>query len=118
MRLISVLIGWTRRLTRCRGAANPPRTTDPERSTRAQASHCATVDVAHGPTIPARALIAGRAKRLANPHARGTGRKGITFVVDSGCTWHIHPHLQDLVDVRPIQEFISGVDGRPQRATH
>eukprot|EP00965_Chrysotila_dentata_P021358 707033-Pleurochrysis_carterae.AAC.1 len=49
-----------------------------------------------GPAASARALLVGRKRRNASRHARGTGRKGTTFVVDSGCTWHIHPHASDL----------------------
>eukprot|EP00965_Chrysotila_dentata_P097425 3219957-Pleurochrysis_carterae.AAC.1 len=44
--------------------------------------------VVPGPRSSARALLAGRPRRVANSHARGTGQRGVTFVVDSGCTWH------------------------------
>eukprot|EP00965_Chrysotila_dentata_P094898 3138736-Pleurochrysis_carterae.AAC.1 len=65
--------------------------------------------------MSARALLAGRERRTASRHARSSGRKGVTFVVDSGCTWHIHPHASDLVNTRTTDEVISGVDGKPQR---
>eukprot|EP00965_Chrysotila_dentata_P026360 873395-Pleurochrysis_carterae.AAC.1 len=38
---------------------------------------------ARGPAASARALLVGRERRNASRHARGTGRKGVTFVVDS-----------------------------------
>ena len=37
----------------------------------------------------------------------------IEFIVDSGCSWHVHPILADLVNVRPCHDTISGVDGKP-----
>eukprot|EP00965_Chrysotila_dentata_P090052 2971867-Pleurochrysis_carterae.AAC.1 len=40
-------------------------------------THAATI--AQGPTATARALLAGRERRIASRHARGSGRKGITF---------------------------------------
>eukprot|EP00965_Chrysotila_dentata_P044388 1475490-Pleurochrysis_carterae.AAC.1 len=52
--------------------------------------------IARGPAANAHALLASCPKRLANAHARNTGRKGVSFVVDSGCTWHIHPYAEDL----------------------
>ncbi len=32
-------------------------------------------------------------------------------VVDSGCTWHVHPHQSDLVNQRATNESIAGIDG-------
>eukprot|EP00965_Chrysotila_dentata_P108556 3586125-Pleurochrysis_carterae.AAC.1 len=60
--------------------------------------------VARGPSSHARALLASRPKRLASAHARNTGRKGVSFVVDSGCTWHVHPYAEDLVNLRHTNE--------------
>eukprot|EP00965_Chrysotila_dentata_P112290 3712333-Pleurochrysis_carterae.AAC.1 len=70
--------------------------------------------VARGPATSARALLAGRERRNASRHARGSGHKGVTFVVDSGCTWHIHLQACDLVNTRSTDEVIAGVDGKPQ----
>eukprot|EP00965_Chrysotila_dentata_P136506 4514186-Pleurochrysis_carterae.AAC.1 len=40
------------------------------------------------------ALVASRSRRNAPRRSRRLrdGRRGVGFVVDSGCTWHIHPH--------------------------
>eukprot|EP00965_Chrysotila_dentata_P194036 6176112-Pleurochrysis_carterae.AAC.1 len=64
----------------------------------------------------ARALIATRSVRLSDRHARGLRSYGkhIGFVVDSGCTYHIHPELRDLINTRPGTETVSGVDGKPR----
>eukprot|EP00965_Chrysotila_dentata_P001455 47686-Pleurochrysis_carterae.AAC.1 len=64
----------------------------------------------------ARALTVTRSARLSDRHVRGLRIRGkhIGFVVDSGCTFHIHPHLQDLINTRPCTESVSGVDGRPR----
>eukprot|EP00965_Chrysotila_dentata_P098177 3246250-Pleurochrysis_carterae.AAC.1 len=59
-------------------------------------ARCLAPLVGRGPAASARALLASRERRIAGRHARGSGRKGITFVVDSGCTWHVHPHARDL----------------------
>eukprot|EP00965_Chrysotila_dentata_P127276 4208942-Pleurochrysis_carterae.AAC.1 len=63
-----------------------------------------------------RVLIATRAGRHSDRHARGlrTHGKHIGFVVDSGCTYHIHSDLRDLIHVRSCSETVSGVDGKPR----
>eukprot|EP00965_Chrysotila_dentata_P160403 5296135-Pleurochrysis_carterae.AAC.1 len=50
------------------------------------------------PTTCARALFASRHRRNSSSRARrlAHGLACITFVVDSGCTWHIHPRREDL----------------------
>eukprot|EP00965_Chrysotila_dentata_P016095 533349-Pleurochrysis_carterae.AAC.1 len=65
------------------------------------------------------ALIASNARRNAPRRSRHLrdGRLSIGFVADSGCTWHIHPHASDLVNVRKCEDHAVGIDGRPQRCT-
>eukprot|EP00965_Chrysotila_dentata_P045536 1512597-Pleurochrysis_carterae.AAC.1 len=65
------------------------------------------------------ALIASNARRNAPRRSRHLrdGRRSIGFVVDSGCTWHIHQHASDLVSVRPCEDRVVGIEGRPQRCT-
>eukprot|EP00965_Chrysotila_dentata_P136442 4511888-Pleurochrysis_carterae.AAC.1 len=67
----------------------------------------------------ARAMAATRVRRNAARRSRHlrNGQRLISFVVDSGCTWHIHPHLSDLVNVRACHDLVAGIDGRPQRCT-
>eukprot|EP00965_Chrysotila_dentata_P118613 3921815-Pleurochrysis_carterae.AAC.3 len=50
---------------------------------------------------PVRAMLATSARRNAARYSRHlrNGQRSIGFVVDSGCTWHIHPYLSDLVHV-------------------
>jgi hypothetical protein len=46
------------------------------------------------------------------PRVRG-GR--IDLVLDSGCTMTCHPIASDLINHRPSNETMSGIDGKPQR---
>ena len=36
-------------------------------------------------------------------------------VIDSGYSWHCHPHLADLTNTRACNDTMSGIDGKPQR---
>ena len=38
-------------------------------------------------------------------------------MVDSGCTWHVHWREEDLINLRPCNASVTGVDGKPQRIT-
>eukprot|EP00965_Chrysotila_dentata_P159059 5254637-Pleurochrysis_carterae.AAC.1 len=68
---------------------------------------------------PARIMIASRPRRNSPRHGRllRNGARSIGFVVDSGCTRHIHPHITDLVNVRPCSDLVAEIDGRSQRCT-
>ena len=35
-------------------------------------------------------------------------------VIDSGCSWHCHPHAEDLINTRPCGDTMTGIDGKPQ----
>ena len=35
----------------------------------------------------------------------------MALVMDSGCTFHCHPHKSDLLNVRPLRERMMGIDG-------
>eukprot|EP00965_Chrysotila_dentata_P056189 1863096-Pleurochrysis_carterae.AAC.1 len=83
----SCRLPWRRVALRAARPTLPPsslRRTTPTRSSPAPSSH-ALLTV---PSSTARALLAGRHNRL-------KGRSGVcdrlALVVDSGCTWHIHP---------------------------
>eukprot|EP00965_Chrysotila_dentata_P068442 2263181-Pleurochrysis_carterae.AAC.1 len=56
---------------------------------------------------PARVLIATSARRNALKRSRHlqNGQGSVGFVVDSGCTWRIHPHISDLVNVRDCDDL-------------
>eukprot|EP00965_Chrysotila_dentata_P139622 4616330-Pleurochrysis_carterae.AAC.1 len=58
----------------------------------------------------ARALHATRSRRHSDRHARGLRNQGkhIGFVVDSGCTYHIHPDVHDLINICSCSETVSG----------
>ena len=34
----------------------------------------------------------------------------LSLVIDSGCTWHVHPNRADLVNIRPCTDTMKGVD--------
>ena len=36
-------------------------------------------------------------------------------VIDSGCSWHCHPYIDDLINQRPCRDTMAGIDGKPQR---
>eukprot|EP00965_Chrysotila_dentata_P103646 3421156-Pleurochrysis_carterae.AAC.1 len=56
------------------------------------------------------ARAAGHHSRNLPPHS-----KHIAFVIDSGCTHHIHPCEADLLNAVPCGTSVRGVDGAPQR---
>eukprot|EP00965_Chrysotila_dentata_P148100 4888802-Pleurochrysis_carterae.AAC.1 len=65
------------------------------------------------------ALLASHAKRHSGKHGRGLSPncRSVGFIVDSGCSWHVHPHAEDLTNARPCTDKISGVDGKPHQCT-
>eukprot|EP00965_Chrysotila_dentata_P167486 5530846-Pleurochrysis_carterae.AAC.1 len=65
----------------------------------------------------ARVMLASDARRIAPRRSRRLpcGKRSIGFVVDSGCTWHIHPHMSDLVNVKTCHDQVAGINGKPQR---
>ena len=38
-------------------------------------------------------------------------------IIDSGCSWHCHPHIKDLINRRPCNDTLTGVDGKPQKVS-
>ena len=38
-------------------------------------------------------------------------------VIDSGCSWHCHPYADDLINTRPCNDTMTGIDGKPQSVT-
>ena len=61
---------------------------------------------------------AGRALRTSPPvlpPAKGGIRAICWAVIDSGCSWHCHPRADDLINQRPCNDTMSGIDGKPQR---
>ena len=68
----------------------------------------------------ARGLVSHRTKQHKSRRSRGLpiGARAISLVVDSGASWHIHPHVRDLVNVRECTDTMSGLDRIVRRATH
>ena len=66
-----------------------------------------------------RALLAGHAfldKVLhATPAPIGAANSICWGVIDSRCSWHCHPHIDDLINRRPCNDTMAGIDGKPQR---
>ena len=66
-----------------------------------------------------RALLAGQAlldKVLPASTAPIGAADSICWgVIDSGCSWHCHPHIDDLINRRPCNDTMAGIDGKPQR---
>ena len=67
----------------------------------------------HGRALLSRKARRDRSSRPTTSRALRAVRRLIEFIVDSGCSWHVHPILADLVNVRPCHDTISGVDGKP-----
>lgn len=44
-------------------------------------------------------------------------RRWTELVIDSGCTWHVHNRLEDLVNVRPCNDVIEDAAGKQMRCT-
>eukprot|EP00965_Chrysotila_dentata_P147127 4858236-Pleurochrysis_carterae.AAC.1 len=83
-------------------------------STHRRKEPCPKSLIAH-----AQALYASHRKLHSGKHDRtlSPGMRSVGFIVDSGCSWHVHPHAEDLVETRPCTEEISGVDGKAHRCT-
>ena len=66
-----------------------------------------------------RALLAGQAflnkVSPAIPAPLGAADSICWAVIDSGCSWHCHPHIGDLINQRPCNDTMAGIDGKPQR---
>ena len=72
------------------------------------------------PTQPPRRRV-GHAKALPGVNARARGRptwrsnlsvrRWDHFVIDSGCTWHMHNVLEDLINVRPCTDVVEDANG-------
>ena len=76
-----------------------------------------------GHALAARALITG--KRRPKSSCRGSalwktfaGACLLLAIVDSGCTWHSHPEVRDLINVRPCTDKISCAGGVVHHASH
>ena len=75
--------------------------------------------------LSGRALLGGGApgvRRLTPNTSTGTNTSIASWakmmcwtVIDSGCSWHCHPHLSDLINTRACSDTMSGIDGKPQR---
>ena len=86
-------------------------------------SRTGVVNAHLGRTLAARALT-GKRRR---PKSACTGSAMwksfagaclIMAVVDSGCTWHSHPEIRDLIKVRPCTDKISCAGGVVHHASH
>ena len=92
-------------------------------------------DDARGDTLTdalySRALLSAKAKKKTKkvpPSPRPMARTStnfvsrlsalaVWFVIDSGCTFHSHPHQSDLVNLRPSSQFTVAADGSRHRVT-
>ena len=63
-----------------------------------------------------RALNAAASKVAPKVPSLMGGAKALCWaVIDSGCSWHCHPRLEDLINRRPCHDTMTGIDGKPQR---
>eukprot|EP00965_Chrysotila_dentata_P149812 4946975-Pleurochrysis_carterae.AAC.1 len=92
-------------------------------SSRAQeCSECPAALPSHGSLSPvcnvrarhARATGARQNSARRSRHLKN-GLRCDSFVVDSGCTWHIYPHTSDLINVQSCCDHVAGIDGRRVR---
>ena len=90
------------------------------RSQEAQPAHINLCDREHRWRTGARGLATARIKMRKSKRSRGLpiNARAISLVVDSGASWHIHPHVQDLVHVRKCSDTMTGLDRIIRRATH
>ena len=66
-----------------------------------------------------RAFLTQRAKQRHSKRPRGlsTFATALALVMDSGCTWHVHPVREDLVNLRPCNDRVEGVDRKVHPCT-
>ena len=41
----------------------------------------------------------------------------VWFIIDSGCTYHCHPHAEDMINARPCSQSMVAADGSKHRVT-
>ena len=86
-------------------------------------SQTGVVDERLGSALAARAFI-GKHRRPKSPCRSSATWKSfvgaclIMAIVDSGCTWHSHPEVRDLINVRPCTDKISCAGGIVHLASH
>ena len=92
------------------GYAAPP----PTRSWSAFKS--ADASVRHGRALLNRKMPRGKSKARAKAAALAARARGaLEVVIDSGCSWHVHPNLPDLINQRRCNDTITGVDNEEHR---
>lgn len=67
--------------------------------------------------VRARAALTKRQSRATASWRAFLGAVTLSIIVDSGCTWHSHPEITDLINVRPCDERIACADGVEHRCT-
>jgi hypothetical protein len=43
--------------------------------------------------------------------------KPLDIIIDSGCTWHVHPYKHHLINRKPTNDTISGIDGKSNKCS-
>ena len=66
-----------------------------------------------------RALPLTRSKTRRSKRSRGFSAYAIalSLIMDSGCTWHVHPHAEDLLNHRPCSDTVEGIDKKVHPCT-
>ena len=79
-------------------------TTTSKHSLHIPNDHCRTWP--HG--LVGRGLLAGARSNQTSPHP-------LRLIVDSGASFHVHPHLSHLTNLRPCTDRITGIDHKPHK---
>lgn len=107
---------------------------DPMRIAAERAKQLAAEEKQHGTEVEldskrsrrGRRTTSGRKTASEAGHALLFGKPAIKInlstlicwaVIDSGCSWHCHPHAKDLINGRPCNDTMTGIDGKPQKVT-
>ena len=69
-------------------------------------------------TLPSLKSKQGRALLSQKPASKVSPSTQICWsVIDSGCSWHCHPYIKDLINTRRCNDTMTGIDGKPQKVT-
>ena len=69
------------------------------------------------PPFKGRALLNRLSTKRKSKRSRGKSvfAVALSLVMDSGCTWHVHPVERDLVNVRKCRDSVEGIDNKVHR---
>ena len=71
------------------------------------------------PKRKGRALISRQTQKRKSKRSRGLSvfAAALSLCMDSGCTWHVHHDVADLINVRPCNDTVEGIDRKIHRCS-